>query len=112
MKRKSIPVHRWEIYAVFTGILLLTYVFLSTRLLSLGYEMTRLEKRHEELTAVNRDRQARLLNMLSPAHFRRLVTIHGLYLAAPSEWKYVDIRVRTKPRRMGFGSENAEASIR
>jgi len=94
MKKKK---NRWSLSILGATLIILwlflcSYVFLSCKLVAVGYKLEKAKKKHEELTMLNKNYKAQLLMFSSPENLLQTARMAGIELVSPSEWCYVDIK--------------------
>lgn len=74
-------------------IFLCSYVWLSCKIIAIGYKMEEAKKKYEEMYMLNQNYKAEFLRISSPEHLLKIIRNAGLHLENPSTWCYVDIKI-------------------
>lgn len=105
-KRKALP--RTVVLLGIIWIFLCVYVYLSCKIIAIGYKMEEVKKRYEEINMLNKNYKAELLKLSSPEYLLTITRNAGIKLTTPAEWCYVDINI-DEPK--GTKNDTAEAGI-
>lgn len=108
MKRRKKPLPTVVIMMGCIWIFLCFYVFLSCKIIAIGYRMEEIKKRYEEINMLNKNYKAEILKLSSPEYLLKIVRNAGIELISPSKWCYVDIMIEDTK---GNKNDTAEASI-
>ncbi|MDD3726178.1 MAG: hypothetical protein PHI44_03170 [Candidatus Ratteibacteria bacterium] len=105
-RKRSLPTVVILMAIVWTFLCL--YVWLSCKIVAIGYKMEEAKKMYEEAHMLNQNYKAEVLRLSSPEYLLKITRNAGIELVNPSAWCYVDIMVDdTKGNR----NDTAEAGI-
>lgn len=111
-KRKKFDVIQWKIYFLFGGVLLCLYIFLSSKIIDIGYKIEKLESRYHDALLINQNYQAGLLRICGQESLKELMKKHNITLKYPSTWSFVDVKIKKDALRTGLINGKAEANTR
>ena len=111
-RRKKIDVTRWEIYFFLGGILLCSYVFLSSKIIDIGYKIEKSENKYHDAILINQNYQAKLLQVCCQESLKGLMKKYNIALKSPSTWSFVDVKIEKNTLRTGLLNEKAEANTK
>ena len=108
--RTRIDLTHWDTYIIFIGVFLSFYVFLSSRLITIGYSLKEEESVYQDLLTVNQNYRTELLKLYAPESVRELMKRHNVALEIPSDWAFVEVPVREETQTAGSLNGKAEAN--
>jgi len=111
-RKKKLDATDWKMFLITAGILLTCYVFLSSKMIALGYKIEKVEKSYQELLTVNQNYQAEVMNLCSPGCLKELMQKYGISLEIPPDWSFVDVTVADERKTAGTRDGEAEANTR
>ena len=111
-RKKRVEAGDWKVFLITAGLLLSGYVFMSSKMIAVGYKIDKVEKVYQELLTVNQNYQAEVMNLCSPGCLKELMRKYGITLEIPPDWSFVDVTVTDERKTAGKRDGEAEANTR
>ncbi len=106
-KKPTIP--NWIVFMSILFIFLCLYVFLSCKVIAIGYKMEEAKKRYEDLEMLNKYYKSEILKLTSQAELLKKAESFNMHLVNPSKWCYLEIEPDNSE---GKSNGKAEAGTR
>lgn len=103
-KKQAVPT--WFIFLGILFAFLCFYVFLSCKVIAIGYKMQEAKKRHENLNMLNKHYKAEILRLSSQSELLKRAESFNIALKIPNSWCYMDIE-HEKPQGNRDGKAEA-----